>query len=214
MPPQTQPSPTPPPLMQQPNNPNPYDFIFEQKNTKRRSVLNGKSQKARLLIVIGGIVLLLIIGLIISSLLGGGTTATTQLESVVSQQQEIIRIAELCTKNGKTQNVINFCYTTDLTIKSDQKIIIGRLAKQKIKLNVKQLAASHSAQTDVLLTQAGQNNNYDSVIIQVLHEKITSYQTTLHATYALVNNLTTKKVLSDAFNSSVTLLAKDTTQSN
>lgn len=188
---------------------NPYEFIVAstagQTRTRFGLGLASGSFLMRLGLILGGVIVLAITAAILVSIFApkGSTPGLTQ---AAEQQEEIIRVSGLATKQVTGQDAGNFVANVNITIASSQQQVIAYLGNHGVKIPPKTLALSKNSQTDMLLANAASAGNYDSVVAQTLADEIKTYQNLLHTTYQQTSSPQAKQLLQSSFNSANTLL--------
>lgn len=170
------PSPAPPPMQSGGNNP--YDFLYQQ--PPKKSFFGGGDQKQRILIVAGGGVALLLLVVMLFSVLFGGSNNGDQLLRVAQKQSELIRISDIAVQKSRTSTAKNLAITTSMSITSEQKSLTQVMSP---KPKPQQLALGKNAQTDILLTEAEQNNRFDEVYVTEIEKQLEEYQKLVKVAY-------------------------------
>lgn len=193
------------PNRQQPHN-DPYGFITNPQQLPQKSRGVGNSMLSRIIIVVGGVLLLLIIGSVVVSLMGrAGQAATNNLKGIYAEQQEIIRIAGLGSKDALSTDAKSFAATVSLSITSSQQKIKEELGDTK--LSDQELAAKKNADTDKVLEGAKATNSYDEVLQDTLTNQLQSYMQTLQKVFNETDDEALKQVISSAFDSASAIVA-------
>lgn len=196
--------------MQQIPQGNPYDFITNPGPPPKKPLLGG-STKSRVIIVIGGIFLLFVIFGIASTILSSGkNTASLALKEVVAEQEELIRVADLGSKDALGSEARGYAVTVSMTLKTSQQETTERVTAAKMKISNTELKAKSSSKTDESLTAAKANNRYDEVLTEILNEKLNKYMKNLKSAYDLSGSEKTKTVLDKAYTNASTLLKSTT----
>lgn len=210
---------SPPPPEQTPEQ-NPYDFIMntgaDQKKPGVFNLPSGNSTKQRMLIFGGGLFALIIIGVLLLSLLGGsGKSNSETLLSLAQTQTELIRVADLASKEPTVRNEATrvLAANTSLSVTSTKNQVVSMITKSGKKVGAKQLALSLNTKTDSELKTATENNQYDEVVVGILTSGLKSYRNQLKTTYDSVSNQKDKQVLSEAYKG-VGILLQDTKTPN
>jgi hypothetical protein len=189
------PQPMPPqqPMPAQPGQ-SPYDFFMEDGSNRRSSYSGGNNQKKWIFLGAVGAFLAIVL-VAIFALAFGGSNAPSPLVSIISDQQEIIRIATDGSKNSKTTKLQNFSITTQLTMTSAQRETTALAAKLGTEVTEKQLAASVNATTTQQLASALAVNTYDTTYATVMTDELNKYEKHLTAAYAQAASDTERKLL-------------------
>lgn len=188
--------------------PNPYDFITNPGKPSKKPGLSGpSSMKGRLLIVGGGAVILLMLVMIVTTLLNAaGQAPTKALKDLVTDQQEIARVAALGAKDAHSSSTRALAITTQTSLATDQQKLIGYLEEKGTKLSKEELAAKVDNDTDKALELAATNNRYDEVFTEHIKKMLAAYANKLQTAYKENDNQTVKKLLEESFNSASHLL--------
>ncbi len=194
-----------PPLTPNPGlDPNAYDFIMNQGGGQApyNPSAGGNSQKKRIIIVAVGVLLLVTVGAILMSFLSNaGKGDTERLLTVVKQQQELIRIAEMANEKAREPFTQSLSVITQLTLLSDQKKLQELAKKQGAKFDAAKLAKTKDAKNDELLTSADQNNRFDVVFTQLMYEKLAEHQKALEAIGRTLDIQKDKQTVEEIYNS-------------
>jgi flagellar basal body-associated protein FliL len=167
--------------------------------------------KKRLLIIVGGAVLLLVVfGVVFSLLFGGDDKVAQQTLKLAQQHTELIRVAEIGTKQAKAQDTRNRATTAKLMLQSSQDQITA-IAKRDQAVSSAQLAGDKSSKTDTALQTAEQTNRFDEVFLETLYTQLRSYQKTIKTTLPLITSSKDKQTLND-LHSQIDKLLPQTTQ--
>lgn len=206
-----QPSGSIPPVPNQPapgRSNNPYGFILDTEHQPKKPLLqNRNSLRSRLLIVVGGGVGLVILLVIILSLANGGKTDNGKLlGDLVAEQAEIVRVADQGANKGIDPSVRAFAEIAKLSVASQQARLTSYLEAHGVKLTPAQIDAKKSESTDTALNQAISNNRFDDVFTETLKSSLQTYSADLKNNYNVASNADSKKILSDSFTSTTSLL--------
>lgn len=186
-----------------------YDFIINKQQPKKPLLPIGGGKSSKLLLAIAGGVGLLFIVLIVGLLLSAaGDKTLDKLTTVAITQQEIIRLTEN-NKSITDESVKNFVVNTNLTVQTDQKAVLAFLKGKKVVLEGKQLATGRDTKADNDLTQASQVGEYNTVLKNIITQKLETYQTQLQEAFNETSNSSAKKIINDSFNHNKALLGKD-----
>ncbi len=197
--------PVPPPV----GGSNQYDFIMQDPQKPKRSLLpSGASRKQRLIVGglgLGGVLTLFIIILVVIFSIGG-SNAQPMIE-LAQTQNEIARISNAGTTKARSPATLNFAQNAYLTTTTGQQQTLAYLQKEMDqKINTKQLAATQSASTDETLKNAEQAGTYDTVLYTILYQQLTAYRDRLTTTYQGASGAKQKELLKKLYDSVVTLL--------
>lgn len=187
----------------QPQNPNPnYDFILKDAPAPKSSILPKNPIVILIGIVILGMLLVLVYG-VLSSNKGSGTNSF--IDSV-GQAQEISRVSQLEQPNIKDPNISALAATATAATSSEQAQLSNYLTSHKVKLDPKKLALYKNSSTDTQLSAAAQTNSLDQAYANYLKGALNKYATSLQNSYAATKNNDARAMLSNAFNSTQTIL--------
>lgn len=191
----------------QPGPQNPYNFIMDTDHKrKKRLVTKPKSFYSRLFWVVGGglIAIIAIIG--VSSFINSAQNEkTSKILSLVSEQQEIIRVADLGVIGSKNSSIQAWAETTKLSVASQQKTLTTYLKKNNVSSEMLAINSKINKNTDASLKTATSDNRFDDAFTTTLKTLLTDYVNNLKNDYdgAGANG---KKILSDSYKSTVQLL--------
>jgi hypothetical protein len=193
---------------------NPYDFILNPpKPTAQHPLgklplpkIGGRSLGLQIGVLVGGaIVLMIILGVIVSALTGGNLNKT-DLINLAAQQTELIRVANL-SSGLVTQSVNqNLSINAVLTLKTDNRALLGFLTSEGVKVSTKQLTIDQSAETTLQLQNAQANSTIDVVFAQVMQNELQSYATNVKKDYNEATNPTLKQLLQTDYTQAELLL--------
>lgn len=185
-----------------------YDFIMQANKKKKRFSFGGSSgNKRSLLVIIGmGVAALLVLVFVYNLVFGGGDKNVKQLITLVAEQQEIVRIADIGVKDAIGTEAKNLAVTTSASVATQQKEMIAFLVKQKQKITKEQLAVQRDKSVDKALTEALENNRFDEEFIEIIKENLADYSAHLEYNYELFKNKTIKTMLKTSYDSSQNLL--------
>lgn len=185
------------------SQPTEYDFIMNpgsNKPGKRPLLPAGNSMKQRIMVVAGGAIILLIIVFVVIALFSSaGNAGKAELTKAAQQQAEIIRISKLGIDKAHASPAKNLATTTNVSMQSDQVILLAALKKQGIKLSPAELAGGKNAKTDATLTAAEQANRFDESFIQTTQTLLAEYQKALKTAFDSSSDAALKEVLSTQF---------------
>lgn len=202
-------------MLMQPNQPgtpgNPYDFIFNSPSPPQKGfgAAGGSGMKKRILIAGVGATVLVIFAIIATSFLGSaGKADNAALLSMVEQQHEIMRLADVGISKAKGPEAQNLAITTKLTLASSQKDIQSYATKRGVKIDQKLLSEKKNSKTDAALTAAEQSNRFDEAFIQVLESHLAKYQASLKKAHGEATDKKDKEKLAAAFKDTALLVNK------
>jgi hypothetical protein len=184
---------------------NPYDFITNPGSPPRKPLLGG-SFKSRLAVIGGGGILLVILLVTVFSLLRGGGGNTAALQTVLADQQEIIRIATIGTTGARSTEGMNLVMNINQAVTSDKVALMAYLKEKKVKTSAEQLAAKKNTATDETLKTASQNNRFDEAFATTMDGLLKTYRSDLSKAYDNASNQESKDILKRSFDSTGLLL--------
>lgn len=186
---------------------NPYNFIMDTDHKrKKKLVTKPNSFRSRMFWVIGGglIAIIAVIGL--SSFINSAQNEkTSKILSLVPEQQEIIRVADLGVVGSKDLSIQAWAETTKLSVASQQKTLTTYLKKNNVTTEMLAINSKINKNTDASLKTATSDNRFDDEFTTTLKALLTSYADNLKNDYdgAGANG---KKILSDSYKSTAQLL--------
>jgi hypothetical protein len=175
--------PTPPPNGE--FNSSQFDFIMNNGQKQKKSLLPSGNPKQRLIIlIVGGLSAVVLILVLFVAIFSGGSSGTDQVLALAQKQNEIIRISGTGnTKAGGTE-AKKLAALTSSTIISDQKTTVAYLAKQGKKVSAKELARTANVTTDNELTAAERNGRFDEIFSRIMLEQLKDYKLSMQSSYA------------------------------
>jgi hypothetical protein len=193
-----------------------YDFIWSEPPKKKRSLLSGgNSKQQRVLIVVIIFSVLLLFGIILAVIFSQSANQNTaDLIKIAKQQQELTRISEVANIKARGAQAKNMGAILLHTMRSDQTSNLAYLKDHGTKVSEKELQASKSAQTDELLTQAEQTNQFDEVFLKTASQQLTTYQRSVKAVHDSATSRQLKILLEKMFFNAGILLKDPSLQSN
>lgn len=205
------PSPTPNPQAPPPGqfDASQFDFIMNPGQPQKKSLipLPGGSKAKMIVLGLGITTIVIILLVVIMSIFSSSDPAVESLVKITQQQNEIIRIADDGNRKAGNEDAKKLATMSYMTITTDQKEIVGYLAKQKRKVKDKELSLLTDKKTDSDLAAASSNGRYDEVFNRILKQKLTEYQASLKGSYDNIGDKG-KAVLSKSYDN-VTLILKD-----
>lgn len=184
----------------QPQNENPYGFIFDQGKQKQPRSLQPRSNTSKILMGIGfiaGVIIIVVIGL--NVVLSIGKANNEDLINVRANQVEILRVIELGQKNVSDIDLRNRIASMQATISSDAKSLSDLLKKRKVKIESLQLNALKDEDTDEALDTALQNGSgHDEILLKKIEELSNSYYTSLKTAKTDVESKSESDILDKA----------------
>ena len=170
----------------EPNQPNPYNFILDDKPKKHGLPLIkfGGSKKQRLLqIVIGGILLIILLVIVFSLIFSGGSNDTKQLYQIAASQKDIIDLTNLGSTKAANQQLINQSATINLVVTTQSNDTLSYLAKKGHKKPTKQIAQYRDSTYKKALDDALKNGKYDDSYQALLNDQLSVYRSKLQTIY-------------------------------
>jgi hypothetical protein len=186
---------------------NPYEFIVSPNTPKHTgSLLGGNKFFMQIGLLVGGVIVVMVLVAVILNALVPTKASTAQLTTIAEQQQELIRVATLGSKQAQGQPAKNFAASVQYGLISGQSQILDYLATHGKKLDTKTLSLKQNSKTDQLLADAASAGNFDSVFTQTIADQLDTYQETVRTTYKASSNDTLKKLLQNEYNAAGTLV--------
>lgn len=183
---------------------NPYDFLAEQEQKTKKSILPNMSGP---ILVLAAVAVLIILTIIASALfLGKNKSSTTGIIEVMGRAQEINRINTLEQQQIKDASTADLLATAQIALTSEQNQLSGYAKTHKIKINPKKLATYMNSQTDAQLQTAAQSNTLDSAYTAYLKQALNDYSASLSSAYQNTKKTELQAILKDAYVSTQTLL--------
>jgi hypothetical protein len=195
---------------------NRYAFFMESK-PKNSSPFPALPRKmSPLMLIAGGAVLLLIvIGLVavlLSSFKGPGGDTAVLFDTIIKDQQEIIRVDELASDKVTSTSTKNFIATSELTAISRQKQFEDYASAHKIKVQTKNLDNYiGDPQTDEALKAAEAASTYDSSFTTIMSQMLSKYENDLKKLSSRAVNDQEQALVQES-SDDITLLEKMLTQ--
>ena len=191
----------------QPESPNPYGFILNAPHAPKKKLLKPNSLRSRLLLIVGGglVIILLIVG--VSSFITRASQANkSALISLVGEQQEIVRVANLGVVGSTDFIAQSWAETTALSVGSQQSKLTKYLTERKTAILPIVLNAKRDPKTDADFGVATANNRFTEVFDQKLKDSLNTYAQNLKKAYANADGPIIKTILGDSYKSTVILL--------
>ena len=162
---------------------------------------------SRLLLVFGigfAILIAIVIG---SKLINGKSSGNVSLlTGIAAEQQEIIRVSTLGIANATDPSTIAYAQTTRLSLISQQAKLTKYLGSKKVKVTPVLLNEKLNKNTDKALKSASDGGRYDDTLNKTLKDSLTTYAATLKSGYSSASTPESKKILSQSYDSTKTLL--------
>lgn len=173
----------------------PYDFITNPKAAPKKPVFSGAAGPKKILLIIGGLTIAVLILSVLAAAFGSGSGSKETYTTMLQQQAEIIRIADIGIKSAKDAPAQNLAITTKQTMESQTVAITAVASSAGFKIDKKQIAAGKNAETDEKLKNAEQINKFDEEFIVILKASLTDYQKTLKTIYDSSESKSSKETL-------------------
>lgn len=187
---------------------NPYHFILNAPKAPKQPLFKTGSLRSKLFVIIGGAFIVILAIVLISSLLSRSSkTATTELITIVAQQQEIIRVANLGIAGSASDLPTQvWAATTESSVSSQQQRLIKYLKQKDIIVLPEQLNAKLSKKTDADFKTATVNSTFVSTFKDNLRSSLVAYGQDLSKSYKNVSSPEIKTLLNESYKNTVTLL--------
>ncbi len=183
----------------QPNNDNPYEFIFGQGKQPSPSKFQPRSNSSKILLSIGfvaGVIIVLIVGFsLISSI---GKAGNDDLVLVRQEQTELSRVLDSGLKNVSSSAIKNTLASLQLSLASDSTSLKSLLDKRGVEIEKAVLESKKDAATDKSLETALQNGSYDTVFLKTVNTLAGDYYASLKAAKLDVETKAEKDLLDSA----------------
>ncbi len=170
-------------------NPNPYDFILNNKKPKRQ-LIDPNNKQQMYIVTIFGFIILIVLFLILKSVFAGPPVINkTYATDTLQIQQEIVHLSSQ-PGSGNLNNLnmpsslTNTNSTIGLVIASEQSSLINYLKLNGISISPNVISLGINANLDNQLVTAFSNGNFNSVFKQLLINEIQKYQGYLSLTYS------------------------------
>ncbi len=197
--------------VQIPTNPNPYDFILNNKKPHRQLIDPNNKQQMYIVAIIGGIVLIVLF-MILKSILSGPPIINMQdVTTTLQTQQEIVHLTnQPGTGNLNSLNMpsslTNTNSTVGIVVASEQTSLLNYLKLNNIKISPSVIALGINTNLDNQLITAFSNGNFNSFFKQTLINEIQVYQNSLSQTYSSATGSHGKDLLKQDYADSKLLL--------
>lgn len=169
--------------------PGPYDFIMNDGLPQKGKRLGSNGSKKTRILVVSIISIVLLIGgsFVINLIKSVGQSKAKNFMLAAQQQTEIMRVSALISEGATDPAVKGYAETVQLTLTSQQKILLSQLKKAHINFNPKELLLGKDSKTDNELALAVQNSTYDSVSPIILNRILGEYKNTLKTTLSNIS---------------------------
>lgn len=164
-----------------------FDFIMQDPQQPKRSLVPGDKRQIMILLAlgIGVIALLAVVG---SLIFGGKKSASVDIISAISQEQELARVSDLASIKATDPNTRAMAATISAVFNSDSTTLKNYLKKNGTKLTTKQLLSPDKKTNDAALTTAALDNHFDDVYLSLVATKLKPYQTSLTTAFNVSKN--------------------------
>lgn len=189
------------------NGHNPYEFIFNGSQQPKQGLLGGSLLK-RSLVIVGGLVVLAIIAAIAISLLTPKDNSFAQLTSVLQEQQEIVRVADITDKSASTTDLKNLAVNVSLGVGTNKVSLQKYLTTRKVKINDTILAAKKDSKTDTLFANAKAASAFDKTAAQTIQSLLVTYRANLNSTYQTVKGTKARAELQTSYQTADLLITE------
>lgn len=186
-----------------------YAFIMADQPKQRPSFLpsGNAPKKQRILYGLGLLGVLVVFGIILTLIFTAGGGNSQPLVGLAQSQNEIIRVANLGSREVKGASTLAFAQNTILTLTTDQQATLALIAKSSKAPDAKQLALTQDSATDAKLQQAVQASRFDETFQQTLVQELTDYRNQINDAYKGTNSNSQKTALKQMYDH-VTILLK------
>lgn len=176
---------------QQPGNSTPpgqfnssqFDFIMNPQQQGKKSLLPSDPKTKLIYMVIGGGVGLVLLLFLIFGIFGGGGDPVDSLVDVAQQQNEIIRVSELASRDASGTQAQKLSAMVLSVVLTDQKNTVSYMSKNGKKVSAKDLALKQNKEADSQLSAAKQNGRFDEEYTQITLKYLQTYQQNLADVY-------------------------------
>lgn len=159
-----------------PQNENPYGFIFDPNKQQRPKKLALQSGRSKILVSVGfvaGVIIVAIIGF--NFILSLGKASNTDLVVVRAHQTELQRVIDLGLKNANDLTLRNRLASLQSATATDSFALSDLLKKRKVEIIKTELAAQKDAKTDTALEAALQDGSHDEVLLGIIEKLSNAY---------------------------------------
>lgn len=175
---------------------NQFDFLNAQPTSPKKPFLSAQNPKQKILISALFVLAVLIISVVVLIVFRSLTKKDySAYKSLVNQQNEIVRIANLGTSKVRDASVKNYAATISAVTVTEKNDTLTFAKKVGVKFNEKELEAAKDANNDKILSAAETNNQYDQKLVEVLQTLITKYQKDIQSVAAKVTTKAEKTVV-------------------
>ncbi len=189
-----------------------YEFFLNPDKPPRRTALPGfgpgKSLGVRIGVIAAAAFGVIIILYMLMSILGGKSDAPN-LITVVQDQNELVRVANLATTIGASQSsqtTQNFAQSTALSLSSEENDLIVFLTAHGSKPSPKLLAQTKNLQTNTQLSNALASSSFDTTFSTIMQNQLKSYEIALQTAYNGARDTSEKQMLSNDYTSAALLV--------
>ena len=145
---------------------------------------------------------------VVITLLTPKDTSFDKLTSIVQEQQEIVRVADLSDASATTIDLRNLAINVSLSVGSNKASLSTYLSTRKVKITDALLAAKQDVKTDTLFTNAKSTNTFDHTAAQTLQSLLVTYRSNLNTTYQSVKGTNARKELLSSYQTAEVLISE------
>lgn len=159
-----------------PQNENPYGFIFDPSKQQRPKKLNLQSGRSKILVSVGfvaGVIIAAVIGF--NFILSLGKASNTDLVVVRAHQVELQRVIEIGLKNANDLTLRNRLSSLQSATATDAFALSDLLKKRKVEITKLELAAQKDDKTDAALEAGAQDGSHDEVLLSIIEKLSNGY---------------------------------------
>lgn len=189
-------------------NTNPYEFIFAEKHQPKQSGLLGGSASKKIMVIVGGVLILAAIVALVVTLLTPKDTSFEKLTSLLQEQQEIVRVADLADASAKSIDLKNLAVNVSLSVGTNKISMQKYLSDRNIKITDVVLAAKQDTKTDTLFTSATSSNTFDHTAAQTIQSLLVTYRSNLNTAYQGVKGTNARKELISSYQTAEILITE------
>lgn len=194
-------TPTPPPT-------DPFAFLNEaHKPSPLQSLGTNLTGRSKIVFAVGAIVVIIILLVLVKSFLGGNKGVDiNSIDTVLTQQQEVINLANTGVQQQQvmSQSYLNFTYTAIGSATTAQTKLLKLLSYNGVKVSSSLLTKVPTTNTQ--LQDAEQTSTFDSIYSQVMNQQLAQYKTALNSAYVLNKSAVIKSYLVTDYKNTLLLL--------
>lgn len=175
---------------------NQFDFLNAQPAKQKKSFLSSNNPKQKMLISVLFVLAVLIIAIIAVVVFRSLTKKDYSVyKSLVTQQNEIVRIAAVGVTKARDTSVKNYAATIGAVTLTEKNDTLAFARKAGVKINDKDLEAAKDAANDKALATAETNNQYDQKLVELLNSLVIAYQKDIQSAATGVTTKSEKAVV-------------------